>query len=403
MKGLRFKMNYKQSIYTVQGRFYNEDFEYLHSSFSGERVIERGIEKIQTCNSILEEDCLERLEEQIYKIKKLETALKISKKYMSAKGINLKGQLLLHSERVLIDSEKLDDRSYGFLRLEFKDINRNICIKDIPLLPLKVGEIENRINGYINNYFDLICTNTLNKKGKKEFLNMTHILSPKASGYFIHEIIGHTLEADNYNFYKDKYKNISISKKLTVIDTINDNDKMIGIDKYDDTGQKLIPVTLIEQGKIHNVLAIDLEDSFDGILYGVARRESYKYEVLPRMRFTTIKPFDNIGKKEIINKYNQSILVEEILSGRVNHITGEYELLGNGFIISKGEVKAIIGNLEIQGNIMNDLKNIEYIGNDVENFGGFCGKYGQTVRVGIGGVTISILGVCSRGIVYENR
>lgn len=108
-------MNYKQSIYTVQGRLYNEDFEYLHSSFSGERVTERGIERIKTCNFILEEDCLERLEEQIYKIKQLETTLKISKKYMSAKGINLNGQLLLHSERVLIDSEKLDDRSYGFL------------------------------------------------------------------------------------------------------------------------------------------------------------------------------------------------------------------------------------------------------------------------------------------------
>lgn len=388
-------MNYKQSVYTIQLRYFKDDLEYIINSLSGEREENIKNTKINICKSLFDDVHDVQLNISTHYLINLEKSLRCIKKDLEKQDINISILMHLHNEKVLIDNEKEDNRSYGFLRLLFKDNDNNIHIDDIPILSCDPEDLEDRISYYTKKNVSLKKLN--NKKGKINFGCMPHILSPKASGYFIHEIVGHTLEGDSYSYYKNKYENMNISKKLTVIDSINDYDKLIGLQSYDDVGSKIEPLTLINKGKVQNILATQMEDSFDHNLYGVARRESYKFDVLPRMRGTYIQPFDDMDQQDILDKYENAIFVNETFSGAVNQQTGNYSLKGNGFVVKNGELQNFIGVLRIDGNIIKDLPLIDYIGKDFDMFGNYCTKYGQTVRVGSGGPTISISSLNSRG------
>ncbi|BDB03818.1 metallopeptidase TldD-related protein [Clostridium botulinum] len=391
-------MNYKQSIYIIQLKYLKNDFEYVVDSFSGEREENIKNIKLNTCKSLFDDV---QLNISTHYLRKLEKILQCIKRDLGKKDINISSLMNLHNEKVLIDNEKEDNRSYGFLRLLFKDNDNNMNIDDIPILSSDPEDLEDRIVYCTQKKVSF--TNMYNTREKINFKFTPHILSPKATAYFIHEIVGHTLEGDSYRYYKNKYENMKISKKLTVIDSINDCDKLIGLQNYDDVGTKIEPLTLIKKGKIKNILATEIEDSFDHNLYGVARRESYKFDIFPRMRGTYILPFDDMEQQDILDKYENAIFVNEIFSGAVSQQTGNYSLKGNGFIVKNGELQNFIGDLKIDGNILKDLPLIDYIGKDFDMFGNYCTKFGQTVRVGSGGPTISIASLNSRGILYGRR
>ncbi|NFB54488.1 TldD family protein [Clostridium botulinum] len=394
-------MNYKQSVYTIQLRYLKDDFEYIVNSFSGEREENIKNTKLNTCKSLFYDLHDVPLNISTHYLKKLEKYLRCIKKDIKKKGSDITFIMHLHNEKVLIDNRKEDNRSYGFLRLHFRDNDNNMHIDDIPILSSDPDDLEDRISYYSKKNASI--RNLDNKEEDINFGFMPHILSPNASGYFIHEIVGHTLEGDNYSYYKNKYENMNISKKLTVIDSINGYDKLIGLQSYDDVGTKIKPLTLINKGKVQNILATQMEDSFDHNLYGVARRESYKFDVFPRMRGTYIQPFDDMDQQNILDKYKNAIFVNETFQGSVSPKTGDYSLMGNGFVVKNGELENFIGDLRINGNVLKDLSSIEYIGKDFDMFGRYCGKLGQNVRVGIGSPTISISSLNSRGRLYGKR
>ncbi|NFQ55184.1 TldD family protein, partial [Clostridium botulinum] len=78
-------------------------------------------------------------------------------------------------------------------------------------------------------------------------------------------------------------------------------------------------------------------------------------------------------------------------------------LNGNGFIVKNGELQNFIGDLRISGDILKDISSIDYIGKDFDMFGNYCEKFGQFVRVGSGGPTISISSLNARGVLYGRR
>lgn len=394
-------MNYKQSVYTIQLRYIKDDFEYIVDSFSGEREESIKKTKLNTCKSLFDDIQDIKLNMSLSYLNKLKKKLKFIKSDLNEKRINVSILINLHNEKVVINHDKEDDRSYGFLRLMFKDIENNIHIDDIPIVTCDPDDLEENIIYHVSQYVDNhILTN---EKRSVNFKCIPHILSPKVSGFFIHEIIGHTLESDTYNYYKNKYENINISKKLTVIDSIKGFEKLIGFQSYDDEGIEIKPLTIIDKGKIQNIFAIKSKESFNNKLYGFARRESYKSDVLPRMRATYIQPFDNMKQQEILKQYENAVFINEAVSGKVNSETGDYEINGTGFVVRNGEKQNFIGNLKVLGNILNDISAIDFIGNDFQMFCGYCSKYGQCVRVGIGGPTISISSLNSRGNLYGRR
>lgn len=306
----------------------------------------------------------------------------------------------LYNEKIIINDLKEDTRSYGFCKIVIKDCLNNIYMDEIPILNSSLDSLKPALLQSIKLNVENVI-NIRNKEVNKIDLDSVPVVfSQKAAGYFIHEILGHSLEADFFSYYKNNFDNLKISDKLTVIDSIEGYENILGLNKYDDAGELIKPLTIIDKGKLCNIFCIDKKDSFDGKLYGCSRRESYKCNTMPRMRCTFIKPFDNIDKEKIISKYDFGVYFNNAYTGGVNPQTGEYNVVGNGFLLKDGEKYGFIDNLKLQGNLLNDLNSFEYIGNDLKIFGNYCSKLGQTVRVGVGGPTISLTNLSVEGNLY---
>lgn len=324
------------------------------------------------------------------------------RKEQKAKNVNFSAFLKLYNEKVLINEEKVDIRSYGSIRIVLEDENKNAYWDDISITSSKMDGLEQEIDSCVSSNLKVI-ERRKNKYSPLELTSSDVVFSPKATGYLIHEIIGHTLEGDLYSYYKDKYTDLKISKKLTVCDSVQDADFAASINKYDDLGIEVKPLVLVKNQKICNIMTTDRESSFDNKLYGFARRENYRKEVMSRMRCTYILPNENLNQENIMSKYNDAILMDKAYLGGVDVSTGNYFVEGTGFVLRNGEKQNVISNLRISGNIMKNLFLFEYIGNDFWLSGSYCMKLGHYLKVGCGGPAVSLNGLSVEGNVYESK
>lgn len=393
--------SFKQSIHLSELKYVEDEFEYFTRIESGKRIENRNSVKISNCENILSENDI-RLNIDKNNLIYLQKTLRNIRNYLQKQNIKFSSFMKLHNEKVIIDEEKEDMRSYGLIRIVLEDEKRNIYWDDISIVNNNLIDLVQEINLYVKNNFEIIKS----KKNKQNFLKLDSVpvvFSPRATGYLIHEIMGHTLEGDFYSFYREKYNDLKISEKLTVCDGVENEKFSPSINKFDDVGTKIKPLILVENQKICNIMATKPEDSFDGVLYGFARRESYKKEAMPRMRCTYIVPNENMGLKEISSSYDNAILMDKAYLGGVDINTGNYFVEGTGFTLRKGKKENIICDLKITGNIAKNLYSFEHIGNDFKLFGSYCMKIGHYVRVGCGGPTVSLNNVSVEGRAYEAK
>lgn len=384
--------SYKQSIYNFEIQYIKNKIRCENKIICGERIEKKKSVVVRPYKNLFNITKLKDKDVQLpifyFLINKIKSILE---------SCFIEGTIVLvsHSECILINDEKMDDRSYDFLRIVLEK-EKNIQIFDLPL--------DDVSDNFTNRIFELIYNNDLKNitpvKRYTEFVSVPHVLSSQAAGYFIHETIGHMLESDFFSYSKEMARNLTISSKLKVVDSVKESKKIIGEFMYDDNGILTKPLTLISNGKIQNIISTDNDSSFDKNLYGCARRESYKTASLPRMKNTFILPDKNLMEKDIIGKYSCGIFVKEIHSAKVNYQTGNYFLQGNGYLIRNGRLQNFIGNLKVKGNILQDMGKIDYIGDDLKIYGSYCVKLNQSLRVGCGGPTISLLDLNSEGVVY---
>ncbi len=391
-KAKKLYLNLEVAMYYIQDnndfiiKYTNGKFEYTFESLSGDRVqLKNGTIKIKTCKStttnnygffILNDNDIYTLKIFLENIFKKLKSLKTS----------FSAYLKMHSETILID-EKKDFRVYGFIKIIMNINNKNFSSEFAITRDLKL--LFDQISTYIC-YFEKII--------RKKFLtakpffrtNYPVILSAQAAGCFIHEIIGHLLEEDFFCFNKKLFENYNIPKKIEIVDDITGYEHFIGLNKFDDRGTKIKPLKLISAGKITNIMAINKKSSFDRKLYGFARRENFKTISLPRMRFTKIKTVNNYAQNDIIARYKNALFMSKIRSAYTTFNSDKYVLSGEGFIVKNGEIKNFVSSLIINGNVLTDLKYLDFIGNDPQITVSFCGKLNQLVRVGVLAPTISL-------------
>jgi len=82
------------------------------------------------------------------------------------------------------------------------------------------------------------------------------------------------------------------------------------------------------------------------------------------------------------------------LGGEVNPAMGTFTFIaGPSYMIENGEVKGMVRGVMLSGMILETLKNVDMVANDLKVrtsvFGG-CGKGGQMVRVGDGGPHVRV-------------
>ena len=229
---------------------------------------------------------------------------------------------------------------------------------------------------------------------------MPVVMGAGASGILLHEAMGHAFEADfnrkGQSIFSDKMGRRICREGITIVDdgTIRGNRGSVN---FDDEGVPGQYTAMVEDG----VLTSYLHDRISAKYYGVAptgngRRESFRYNPIPRMRATYMEPGD-ATRESIIASVKKGIYVDEFANGQVKIGEGDFTFyVKSGFLIENGHLTMPVKDLNIIGNGPQALADIEAVADDliIDNGTWTCGKeQSAPVSCGIPTVLISQLTV----------
>jgi TldD protein len=221
----------------------------------------------------------------------------------------------------------------------------------------------------------------------------TVVITSQDRGAFLHEVIGHYLEADwaqSSGYYNLLGQRVA-GPWVTLIDdpTLPKEAPFYCID---DEGTPASKTLLIEKGILRGLLC-DLWQARQIHLppTGNGRRASFRYLPLPRMSHTFLAPGRYI-EDEIIRSVKRGILVRSSMGGAANPQTGEFHILVlEGYCIERGQITYPIKSIVLVGNSLNILQNIDMVGNNLSPAHiGLCAKAGQIIPVAFLHPTIRI-------------
>lgn len=324
-------------------------------------------------------------------IVKIKETIRQCEKVLNEYGVELQAFLKIHFEFVEINNVN-DTRYYDYLRLVY---NKN-GYKYVDEIHLKVDYLT-KIKESVERNLEYI-NGKINDDIKPINGNYAAVMGPRASGYFCHEVIGHLLETDNFNYSKCFFCDDRLPVKLNVIDSVKGVEDIIGLNRYDDMGSLLKPIKLICNGKIQNLISLNENSKIDS--YGMARRQDYKMKIMPRMRNTILLGEDILPDVQFYNLCQEMIWITDVYAGGVNIINGDYILRGRGWRLVRGEKRNPIDKLVIKGNMVRDLAKIEYIKKDYQLISGECSKIGNIVRVGMTGPSVFFSNIEIQGELY---
>jgi TldD protein len=219
------------------------------------------------------------------------------------------------------------------------------------------------------------------------------VADPDLTGVFVHEAIGHAVEADHIVTHESILEGrvgdrIGIDY-VTVVDdpTIEGS---FGYFPYDDEGVPASRKVLIENGILKNfILNRETASKLEMEPNGGARAESYNVKPLVRMSNTLILgPGDDDGMEfnELLEDVKYGIYAKGTRGGEVNPTRGSFQFNAQeAYLIEKGEITTPLKDVSLSGLILETLNEINGMTRTHElGSPGYCGK-GQMVPVGDGG------------------
>ena len=224
---------------------------------------------------------------------------------------------------------------------------------------------------------------------------MSVVMGAGASGILLHEAMGHAFEADfnrkGQSIFTDKLGTQVCPKGVNVVDdgTVAFNR---GSGNYDDEGVPAQKTYMVRDG----ILESYLHDRISAAWYGVpstgnGRRESFRYNPIPRMRATYMESGE-ASPSDIIASVSHGIYVDEFSNGQVKIGEGDFTFfVKSGFLIENGRLTAPVKDINIIGNGPQALADIVAVGNDlkIDNGTWTCGKE-QSVPVSCGMPTVLV-------------
>ena len=224
---------------------------------------------------------------------------------------------------------------------------------------------------------------------------MPVVMGAGASGILLHEAMGHSFEADfnrkGQSIFSDKLGQKICSENISIVDdgTVSFNR---GSGNYDDEGVPAQKTFMVKDG----VLTSFLHDRISAAWYGVeptgnGRRESFRYNPIPRMRATYMES-GNASPESIISSVQNGIYVDEFSNGQVKIGEGDFTFfVKSGFLIENGRLTTPVKDINIIGNGPQALADIVAVGNDlkIDNGTWTCGKE-QSVPVTCGIPTVLV-------------
>lgn len=230
---------------------------------------------------------------------------------------------------------------------------------------------------------------------------MKVVMGAGASGILLHEAMGHSFEADccrkGQSIFSDKLGSKICRKGINIVDdgTIPGNR---GSCRYDDEGVPGQKTYMVTDG----VLSSFLHDRISARWYGVSptgngRRESFRYNPIPRMRATYMESGSDGTLQDLIASVDKGIFVDKFSNGQVKIGEGDFTFyVKSGSLIEKGRLTMPVKDINIIGNGPKALSDIEAVASDlvIDNGQWTCGKEQEAlVSCGIPSVLINNLTV----------
>ena len=207
-------------------------------------------------------------------------------------------------------------------------------------------------------------------------------------GVIFHEACGHPLETESVRRgaspFCGKIGEAIGQPCLTAIDD-GTLDGVWGSLKYDDEGMPTQRTVLIENGILKTYMSDRVGAAEVGIARtGSARRESYKYAPVSRMRNTFIAP----GKDTLdsmIASVDNGLYAARMAGGSVNPATGEFNFaVDEGYVIRNGKICEPVRGATLIGKGHEIMPRISMVGTDFEQAAGVCGASSGHIPVTAG-------------------
>ncbi len=211
------------------------------------------------------------------------------------------------------------------------------------------------------------------------------ILDQELAGVFIHEAVGHAVEADHVIEGNSILAGRIGEKIASPLITVYDDPSLheYGYYPFDDEGAQSRRTTLIKNGVLRAFLH---SRETAGLLGGESRNsraQGYARPVI-RMSNTFIAP-DGMKFEEMLGELKDGIYLKGSRGGQVNPGEGVFQFNAErGFIVENGEITTPLRDVSLSGHTLEILNNVAAVGNDLEMNSGRCGKAGQLVPVSDG-------------------
>ncbi len=211
------------------------------------------------------------------------------------------------------------------------------------------------------------------------------ILDQELAGVFIHEAVGHAVEADHViegnSILAGKIGERIAAPCVTVYDDPSLHE--FGYYPFDDEGAESKRTTLIKDGLLESFIHSRETAGKLGGSSRNARAQGYARPVI-RMSNTFIAP-DGTKFEEMLDELKDGIYLIGSRGGQVNPGEGVFQFNAErGFIIENGELSTPLRDVSLSGHTLEILNNVEMAGNDLKMNSGRCGKAGQLVPVSDG-------------------
>jgi TldD protein len=229
------------------------------------------------------------------------------------------------------------------------------------------------------------------------------VLASGIPAILLHEAIGHGMEADfnrkGTSIYAERMGKRIAPSFVTILDD-GTNERMRGSINIDDEGTPAQRTVLVENG----ILRSYMHDRISAGHYkvartGSARRESFRYAPVPRMRNTYMLAGPH-KPEEIIASVKRGLYAEMFSNGQVQIGAGDFTFyLKHGRMIEDGKLTRVVKDANLIGNGPSVLEKVEMVGSDLtfKSGAGYCGKDGQSIPVGFGMPTIKASGMSVGG------
>lgn len=230
--------------------------------------------------------------------------------------------------------------------------------------------------------------------GYIEAKKMPVIMGNGFGGVIFHEACGHQLETEAIRKKASPFAG-KLGSKIAheVVTAVDDGtiENSWGSLNVDDEGRKTEKTILIENGILKSYMSDRVGGEETGSrLTGSARRESYKYAPVSRMRNTFIERGKNT-MDEMLAGVNYGLYAKKMGGGSVNPATGEFNFaVEEGYIIKNGKIGKAVRGATLIGRGEEILPEISMVGADLKLAAGMCGASSGMVPVTVGQPTLKV-------------